>query len=265
MKPAYFQTYIDCITELLSAEDEFLALAAGGSWIDGRMDHYSDIDIVVVHQSKSLSLEKKQSLAGSVGELLASFTGEHVGEPRLLICLYDHPMLHVDIKFVHLPDMHARVEDPIVLWERDQLLSNLLSESKAVFPYPDFQWIEDRFWVWIHYAAAKIGRGEILETLTFLSFMQQTVLGPLALIRNNELPKGVRKLEMILPEQDLRAIQSTVAENNDAVSCLKALENVVEYYLVLRDTLMPVTLIRNTKAEKAVLAYLNKVRGDQNR
>jgi hypothetical protein len=31
--------------------------------------------------------------------LLVGFTGEHVGEPRVLICLYGPPVLHVDLKF----------------------------------------------------------------------------------------------------------------------------------------------------------------------
>jgi len=259
MKPEYFNSFVDSMAKILSANEDYLALAAGGSWIDGRMDQYSDIDLVVVHQRKMISLEEKQAVAQAGGELLTSFTGEHVGEPRLLICLYDNPILHVDIKFVHLPDMCSRVEDPVVIWERDLVLSNLLSKSKAVFPYPDFQWIEDRFWVWIHYAAAKIGRGELIETLTFLSFMQQTVLGPLALIRNNELPKGVRKLETVLPDEDLVAIQSTVAANLNKVSCVNALRNVVAYYLVLRDAVMPASIVRKTQAEKAVMSYLDKV------
>jgi hypothetical protein len=258
MKPEYFQTFVESVTNILAQDDNYMALAAGGSWIDGRMDAYSDIDLVVVHQSETLALEQKQGLANRAGELLASFTGEHVGEPRLLICLYDNPMLHVDIKFVHFPDMKNRVEDPIVIWERDQSLSKILSESTAMFPYPDFQWIEDRLWVWVHYAAAKIGRGEIIETLTFLSFIQQTVLGPLALMKNGELPKGVRKLEILLPESDLRSIESTISAAKDKASCLWALQNVVKYYTELRDAVIPPTIIRNVKAEKAVMDYVSK-------
>jgi hypothetical protein len=41
-----------------------------------------------------------QQNASRLGELLPSFTGEHVGEPRLLICLYNNPLLHAELKFV---------------------------------------------------------------------------------------------------------------------------------------------------------------------
>jgi len=259
MIPAQFQSFVQSLTKLLSANENYLALAAGGSWIEGRMDRFSDIDLVIVHQSESLPLAERKALAESAGDLLSSFTGEHVGEPRLLICLYASPLLHVDLKFVSLSDMHSRVEDPLVLWERSGVLSELLALSEARFPHPDSQWIEDRFWVWIHYAATKIGRGELFETLTFLAFMQQTVLGPLALIRNGALPKGVRKLEMTLPELDLRAMRQTVA-GYDRQSCLDALYAVVGYYRDLRQATGPARLERRQRAEQAVMAYLEELR-----
>jgi hypothetical protein len=34
----------------------------------------------------------------------SAFSGEHVGEPRALICLYGPPLLPVDLKFVSLSD-----------------------------------------------------------------------------------------------------------------------------------------------------------------
>ena len=40
------------------------------------------------------------AFAAGLGPLLACFTGEHVGEPRLLIALYGPPPVHVDLKFV---------------------------------------------------------------------------------------------------------------------------------------------------------------------
>lgn len=222
------------------------------------MDRFSDIDLVIVHDTAVLSPEIRKAVAQSAGNLLACFTGEHVGEPRLLICLYDDPLLHVDLKFVALPDMRSRVEDPVILWERDQELSTLLNSSEAIFPYPDFQWIEDRVWVWVHYAATKIGRGELFEALTFLSFMQQTVLGPLALIRHDLLPKGVRKLEQLLPEADLKQMQATLA-SYDRQSCLNALQNIITYYQILREAVMPSGIERRHEAEKRVIEYVQQL------
>jgi hypothetical protein len=258
MIPVGHQSFVDALLRLLQADDQYCALAVGGSWMENKMDRFSDIDLVIVHTADTLPLAQRQSLAGAAGNLLASFTGEHVGEPRLLICLYDTPLLHVDLKFVALPDMHTRVEDPLILWERDGQLTKIYTESHAKFPYPDYQWLEDRFWIWTHYAATKIGRGELFETLAFLSYIQQVVLGPLALIRHGHLPKGVRKLEQHLPESDLQALKQTLA-TYDRRSLLKAVHASVAYYKELRDAVMPGTLQRNTRAEQRVLAYLQEI------
>ena len=71
-------------------------------------------------------LAEARQFAQRLGPLLASFTGEHVGEPLLLICLYGPPLIHVDLKFVALHDLEHRVEDGIVVWER-RLRSRLAS------------------------------------------------------------------------------------------------------------------------------------------
>jgi hypothetical protein len=52
----------------------------------------------------------RAGFAGALGPLLSAFTGDHVGEPRLLICLYGPPLLHVDLKFVTPADLAERVE-----------------------------------------------------------------------------------------------------------------------------------------------------------
>ena len=57
------------------------------------------------------------------------------------------------------------------------------------------QWFEDRFWIWVHYATIKIARGELFETIEFISFLRETVIGPMLQIKNGYLPKGVRKIE----------------------------------------------------------------------
>ncbi|HZG26771.1 MAG TPA: hypothetical protein VEZ17_19420, partial [Chitinophagaceae bacterium] len=108
--------------------------------------------------------------ARNFGQLLLAFTGEHVGEPRLLICLYDNPLLHVDIKFVTLEEFGTRVETPVILFDRNSQLKQVINQTTAIFPYPDFQWIEDRFWTWVHYAALKIGRGEYFEAIDFFGY-----------------------------------------------------------------------------------------------
>jgi len=152
--------------------------------------------------------------AKRLGNFLSGFTGEHVGEPRVLICLYDKPLLHVDIKFVTLDEFHSRIETPVLLIDKNGQLEKAIVNSQAKFPYPDYQWIEDRFWTWIHYALLKIGRGEYLEAYDFMGFLRMVVFGPLLHIKNGNLPRGVRKVETELESEDLAKLKLTIPTYN---------------------------------------------------
>lgn len=198
------------------------------------MDDHSDLDLVIAIEPARAAavMAARRDVAASLGPLLGAFTGEHVGEPRLLICLYDPLPLHVDLKFVALDDVASRVEDPAILWERDGRMTAALATRAAVYPGPDLAWIEERFWIWVHYAAVKIARGELLEAVGFLAYLRSTVLGPLALERAGATPAGVRRLESAAPVW-ADAVRETVS-SCDAGSCWRALRASIRLYRALR-------------------------------
>ncbi|HUP21776.1 MAG TPA: nucleotidyltransferase domain-containing protein [Thermoanaerobaculia bacterium] len=251
--------FLEGALRVLSGDERLVGVAAGGSYRDGAMDEWSDLDLVIAVEPSDYEavLAARTEIAASMGPLLAAFTGEHVGEPRLLICLYGPPALHVDLKFVSLEDAAERVEDPVVLWERDGRLSATLRAGEACYPEPDLQWIEDRFWVWVHYGATKIGRGELWEALDFLGFLRSRVLGPLALQTRGARPTGVRRLEQHAP--DLSAMLRRTLATHEKSSCCRALETTVELYLRLREELDRGALERRDVAEQAATRYLAEV------
>ena len=242
--------------ERLQSDPRIVGIAAGGSFLTNSMDEFSDLDLVIAvepaHQDEVMT--ERMQIAASLGSLLAAFTGEHVGEPRVLICLYEAPLLHVDLKFVSLADAAARVEDPVILWERDGRLSGALAHRKAEYPTRSLQWIEDRFWIWVHYAATKIARGELFEALDCLSFLRGTVLGPLALARAGARPTGVRKIEAMAPDFAIE-LQRTVA-SHDAADCLRALRASVEIY---RSLTRVGSNGERKKVEDAAMEYLAEI------
>jgi len=256
MTHSLLKAFADEAVLVLSTDENVLGLAAGGSWITGETDEYSDLDLVLVSRERiAPDVSAMRALAGRLGRVLASFTGEHVGEPRLLIALYDEPLLHVDIKFVTLDEFGERVENPVILFEREGLLSQRIRTTDYQFPQPDFTWLEDRFWVWVHYGATKIGRGEYLEALDFLAFLRGTVLGPLLHLKHGSLPRGVRKLEMILPTADLARLHATVTLPERA-SLLDALTAAAALYDHLSGELYPAELPRNEAPRAAAMRYL---------
>ncbi|WP_025762544.1 hypothetical protein [Dyadobacter tibetensis] len=236
-----------------------LGLAAAGSWLTNQIDEYSDLDLILVTKEKiSDDKSKMVDLANRFGTLLSCFTGEHVGEPRLLICLYDDPLLHVDIKFLTLSELNPRIETPYILLDREGLLQLAFEHSDHQFPLPDFQWIEDRFWTWIHYTLLKIGRGEYFEAFDFFGFIRMVVLGPLLHIKNGKLPRGVRKVERELNENDLMILKTTLA-NYERQSLLESLKNTVHLYRSLRESLFDDKVILHARTELRVMEYLTKI------
>lgn len=253
------------IAKELEQDDTVIGLAAGGSWLTNEMDEFSDLDLVVVTREKMTDDPvKMKAFARRFGNLLAAFTGEHVGEPRLLICLYEDPFLHVDFKFLVLQELSIRIENPFILLDKEQVLQKILEQSEAKFPYPDYQWIEDRFWTWIHYGLLKIGRGELTEAHDFLASLRMMVLGPLLHIKNGQLPRGVRKAEMAFAEEDMEALAATMA-SLEPLSLISAIEQSVGLYSRLRSILFNDKIVLQYAAREKVLQYLEDIRSRASR
>jgi len=234
--PDPHKKFIDNSVSELKHDSRIFGVAAGGSLLLDTMDQFNDIDLVLYIDPKHYQevMAERQAIAAGIGPLIECFTGEHVGEPRLLICLYGPPLLHIDFKFVSLDDIQEKVENPLILWERADQISSLLNKTAAKFPQPDPIWIEARFWTWIHYTASKIGRGELFEAIDSMSYMRATVLGPLLLAKNGARPQGLRKIEFQATTTELKELKDTLPTYSSK-STLVALRKTIELYLRLRN------------------------------
>lgn len=251
--PGLADAVLERLRQAAIDDERIVGLAAGGSAVTGMMDQYSDLDLVVVCDDGHGAgvLGGVRQLAAGAGPLLAAFSGEHVGEPRLLIALYGPPLLHVDLKVVELADLSDRVEDAIVLWERDGKVAPAMARSPARWPAPDPQWIEDRFWVWIHYGAAKIARGEYFECLDVLALLRGAVLGPLIAVAHGQRPQGIRRIEQYAPVWAAR-LETTIGDHSRP-GCIAALRAAAEHYVELRAA----DVALRADAEREALAFLD--------
>lgn len=93
-----------------------------------------DFLIVVDDKSYEEVIEERLLIVEQFGTLVSAFTGEHVGEPRLIISLYDSPILHVDFKFTTLDGLLDRVEDSAILYEENNCITKIYSKKEAHFP-----------------------------------------------------------------------------------------------------------------------------------
>lgn len=256
--PSVHSQFLSEVLPRIRQDARVAGVAITGSLAGGRPDVYSDVDLILVIDDEAYEavMRERLVLIGSWTSLVAGFTGEHVGEPRVIITLVGPPLLHVDFKFVRACDFAERTEDPQILWDRDGLLAGALAQQPPLTPAFDLQWIEDRFWIWVHYGATKLGRGELFETISFLTYLRETVLGPLAARRVGAVPRGVRHLETIAPEE-ARALQATVC-GYDRHAAGRALLATVDLYRRWSDADGAI-VERRHHAEEFAMQYLHDV------
>lgn len=248
------QRFVINVLPRIQQDPRLAGVAIAGSMARGTPDEYSDVDLIVVVQDSAFDsvMIERFTLIEAWAKVVIGFTGEHVGEPRLVITLVGPPLLHVDFKFVSASSFAERDDEPVILWDRD---GSLAHRSHNPAPEPlDLQWIEDRFWVWVHYGATKLGRGELFEVINFLNYLREAVLAPLITNRIGAPARGVRHLEALAPDE-ATALRTTVCgyDQNEAGQSLLA---TVELY---RRWLDHTTIDRRHDAERYAVEYLRRV------
>ena len=253
--PALHQKFMERVRHEVAHDPRLAALLAGGSYIHGGFDDHSDLDFVVVVQDESYSevMASRNEFAERLGDLLAAFTGEHVGEPRLLICLYGPKLIHIDLKFVKSSDLSRLVERPAVLFARDpRKVESFLEAAVIEWPNASPEWFEQRAWIWLHYGAAKLARGEVFEALGMLAFFRDQVLGPMLHRRAGRPQRGVRRIETLggpTVEELARTLPTF-----DTESVRAAFLHAIDMYLDLRGDQPPSRETRSMPA--AIRNYL---------
>jgi predicted nucleotidyltransferase len=234
MVNAVQQAMLDRVLAAVRDDARIEALLGAGSMARGAFDPYSDFDFVVVEAEP---IADRLAFADAMGERLTSFTGEHVGEPNLLICLYGPPLLHVDFKFGPRSSLGRFTEAPIVLWARDpESIARWLSTVRVGWPSHDAQWFEDRAWLWLHYGATKWLRGEYFEAISTLDFFRCMVLGPM-LQRNAGQPmRGMRHVESLPGARG--KLEPTLA-GDEAKAIRRAFTEAAGLYVQLREAQPP--------------------------
>ena len=250
--------FINRSLPILKKDERIVGVALGGSYASNTLDDYSGLDFIIAVDPVEYEnlLNDRVDLAERMGRLLACFPAEHIQRPEQLICLYKEPLLHVDLNFQPLDKISIRQEEPVVIYEKDDLMTKEYAKRPAIIPTPDLQWYEDRFWIWVHYIANRIGRGELFDAIEGLSFLRQRVLGPLLLMKNGKPSWGVRNVEIAAPDE-LPRLVATLAEH-DAKSCLRALKSATDLYIYLRGY-NKATLLNRVEAQQRALQYLDQI------
>jgi len=220
-------------------EPDVIGMAIAGSFVEGTPDIYSDLDLRVVLANGSLErvFPRREEFASECGPLVAAFTGEHVGEPQLLITLYDD-LMHVDYLFIELADAPRKNDfrKVQVLWQRDPHVSEALSRPYVADPAADLAYMEARIWTWSWYIQSKILRGELWEAVSGLAFVRTAVLFRLLAMSQKIRFRGARFAEQTVGEYSGAVARTLGSLENE--SLLEALRTTVSLYVELADPLL---------------------------
>lgn len=253
------QLFINHALPELKHDPRVAGIALGGSYIQKEtMDEFSGLDFVIAINDDDWEnvLSDRVLIAERLGTLVAHFTGEHIQRPNQLICLYDDPLIHVDLAFMPLSQVGKRFDNPVIMYEKDSAMSEAYWQQPVITPIPDMQWFEDRFWIWAHFIATRIGRGDLFDAIDSISHLRLNVLGPLISMKNGLPAHGVRHIERDSPH-DARMLIETVAAY-DAKSAVRALKAATDIYISLRGVNKAGLFLRED-AERAALQYLKRI------
>jgi hypothetical protein len=237
--PSQHAAFLERLIDEIKQDDRFEALLGGGSMVHGGFDEHSDLDLVPIVRGDAYTavMAQRRTVAERFGDLLAAFTGEHVGETRLLICLYGPALLHVDLKFITDADLTQLVERPVILWARNAAaIEAALDRAAIAWPERSPDWFEERAWIWLHYGATKLQRGELFEAMGMIAFFREQILGPMLNRRLGRPQRGVRKIEQM--GRGAEKLRAVVADHSKE-SVATALWNAVRLYVELRDDQPP--------------------------
>jgi len=245
----------------LKEDKRFTGMAIGGSWIDNKLDEFSDLDLyLIIDDAIALSFAEKKVILNGWGKLLSFYINGH--DENVTVSLFDFApnLLHVDCKWIPLEGFKKRVENPVVIFEKGNLLSKCIKDFPSLgYELPNFELDEMRFWTWMHYVFSKIGRGEIIEAYGYLCEVRNCCVGPMVLHKNDLIPRRMRYAEN-LPEADLEQIRKTLPLNCDARGCFDATMHLIELYKNTRDALVSSSFIKNDAAEIACLKYAENIK-----
>jgi predicted nucleotidyltransferase len=252
--PVAHRAYLDSALPILRADARVTAVVISGSAVTGGIDEWSDLDLVVFvddRVEKEMWDEHFEIVARLGKNFLAAFRGDHVGEPRVLICLYDDPLLHVDVKFMahkDAPTLHYPAE---VLWSRGSPPSLPGPDAKSF----DVQWCANRLATWAHYIGVKIERGELFEALHSVDYLRSRVLCPLIALEAGVEPRATRRIEETRSPR-LEALARTVC-GYDREALLECTKEAFRLAWSLLDEHPSVQ--RNRAAERRAMAFLDEV------
>jgi Streptomycin adenylyltransferase len=230
---------VEAACRAASTDADVVGMAVAGSFAAGNADEFSDVDLrlYVSEVVVDTVVGRIPDLAAACGQVVALFSGEHVGSQALTIVLFDD-LVHVDFEVLSTSRVaeHNQGRPAVILWERDGLSTELPGAYETDVA-ADLRWLEDRIWTWSWYIQTKVLRGELYEALDGLQYVRDQVLFRLLAFHRGVRPAGGRRAEALVGAY-ADAFGRTVSVALERGAVLDALRAETDLYLELAEPLL---------------------------
>jgi predicted nucleotidyltransferase len=235
------------VVERFQKDSRVAGLLLGGSFVSGKPDFYSDLDLyIIVHDEHFTDLlAERHSAAAAAGRVLTGFVPDHLGPggDEMYIAVYDGPV-KADFNYVRQSTIKPnwRLASRLVLKDADGRLTGTIRASAGLMPAPpsvdSLEALHNKFWTWCWYVFGKIARGELWEALDGVHAIRALALVPIAEWDASRPREGHRRLESRLND-NVRARLAATVSTLDAVALHRALQAEIDLFKDLQARVWP--------------------------
>jgi predicted nucleotidyltransferase len=233
--------------EQIQKDSRVPGLLLGGSFVSGRPDFYSDLDLYIIVHDEHFEdlLAERQTAAAAAGRVLTGFVPDHLGPggDEMYIAVYDGPV-KADFNYVRRSTVKPnwRLVSRLVLKDADGTLAGAIRASAGLMPPPPsveaLEALHNKFWTWCWYVFGKIARGELWEALDGLHTIRSLALVTVAEWDAGSLQEGHRRLESRLNDQ-VRARLAATVSTLDPAALYSALQAEIGVFHDLQASVWP--------------------------
>ncbi len=194
-------------------------------------DDYSDIDLFIlssVEDREGLERDRVKT-AGRVGEIVAEAMST---VPHTYVVVYE-PGVKMDYCYHVLPEKPRPDRVFVdVLYDPSGHIEEVIEMSKTASIGVSDEYLRNlvkHFYVALHYATTKLGRGELWESRDTVEYYRGLLISFEHILDSRERV-GYRRLEQKLSKEKLLMLEKTIPKDVTRVESVRALDAVLEYF-----------------------------------
>jgi predicted nucleotidyltransferase len=232
------------VRERFATDDRVIGVLLGGSLALDRADRFSDVDLYVFVRDEDFEsvFAKREAIAWDLGPVIVRYLGDHMPGGRYQLIIWYAGQVHLDLMFRKSSEAapHWKWKEAVILKDSIGTLARLKKESRELGPatvnWEQVNNLNQKFWGWVAYTAAKILRGELWEAFDNIGWIRNEALLVMLAWAQDAQYEGHRRLESKLDQNLLRLFNQTVCSLNSK-SVWSALMVEVQIFRELRSRL----------------------------